>query len=206
MTNEEFLKSITLDGEEWRDVIGFEGMYMIPSYGRCVSLDRVYSDKNNTSKHIIQRLVSFSMVANNYLQYRLWKNNKQYNMLVHRIVADAFIPNPNNYTEVDHIDTNRTNNVVSNLRWCTKSMNQLNPISHKRMSEVKKGKYFGTTKPVVRINPKDPSDIKFYNSASDTHRMDGFNHTKVCAVCRGERFLHGGYRWMWRTDYESSHQ
>lgn len=204
MTNEEFLKSITLDGEEWRDIVGFEGYYIISSYGRCVSLDRVYEDMNRTSKHIKQRLMSFSMVANNYLQYRLWKGNKQYNVLAHRCVAEAFIPNPNNYPEVDHIDTNKTRNTVDNLRWCSRSMNQRNPITRKRNSESKQGKFFGTTKPVVRINPKDAADVKFYISAAEAHRVDGFNQNKVCAVCRGERRLHGGYFWMWGKDYETS--
>lgn len=125
MTNKEFLESITLDGEEWRDVIGFEGYYMVSSLGRCISLNRVYEDNNRSSKYIKQRLVSFTMVANNYLQYRLWKNNKQYNVSAHRLVATAFIPNPNNYPEIDHIDTNKTNNSVSNLRWCTRTMNVL---------------------------------------------------------------------------------
>lgn len=125
MTNKEFLESITLDGEEWRDVIGFEGYYMVSSLERCISLNRVYEDNNRSSKYIKQRLVSFTMVANNYLQYRLWKNNKQYNVSAHRLVATAFIPNPNNYPEIDHIDTNKTNNSVSNLRWCTRTMNVL---------------------------------------------------------------------------------
>jgi hypothetical protein len=206
MTNQEFLESITLEGEEWRDVIGFEGRYKISSFGRCISLSRVCEDNNRVSKYTAQRLISFTMAANNYLQYRLWKENKEYHRFAHRLVAESFLPNPNNYSEVDHIDTNKTNNHVSNLRWASRSMNQLNPISRKKNSDAKKGKYFGTTKPVVRINPKDPTDIKFYVSASETRRADGFNHTKVCAVCRGERKLHGGYFWMWRHDWEASNQ
>lgn len=206
MTNQEFLESITQEGEEWRDVVGFEGRYKISSFGRCVSLSRVCEDNNRVSRHTAQRLISFTMAANNYLQYRLWKENKEYHKFAHRLVAESFIPNPNNYSEVDHIDTNKTNNYVSNLRWASRSMNQLNPISRKKNSDTKKGKYFGTTKPVVRINPKDPTDIKFYVSASETHRTDGFNHTKVCAVCRGERKLHGGFFWMWLSEYEASNQ
>lgn len=209
MTNKEFLESVTLDGEEWRDVIGFEGYYMVSSLGRCVSLNRVYEDNNRSSKYIKQRLVSFTMVANNYLQYRLWKNNKQYNVSAHRLVASAFIPNPNNYPEIDHIDTNKTNNSVSNLRWCTRTMNGLNPISRKKNSDSKKGKpNFQLSKAVVRVNPNNPNDVKFYNSASETKRLDGYNPGHVCEVCRGNghRNMHRGYFWMWLSDYEASNQ
>lgn len=119
------------------------------------------------------------------------------------MVAESFILNPNNYPQIDHIDTNKTNNNVSNLQWCTSSMNHLNPITRKRNSDSKKGIFIHCTKPVVRINPQDPNDVKFYISASETHRNDGYNISKVSSVCRGERKLHKGYKWMWKSDYET---
>lgn len=203
MTNQEFIESISLEGEIWKDVIGFEGLYMISSFGRCISLERIIIDNNGILKYIGQKMISFNMVSGNYLQYRLWKNNKQYNMSIHRLVAIAHIPNPNQYPEVEHIDTNRTNNVVSNLRWATVSMNKLNPITRKRNSESKKGHTFTPVKAVVRINPSNPNDIKFYDSVSQTNKIDNFNASKVASVCRGERKLHSGYKWMFKSDYEA---
>ena len=209
MTNKEFLESITLEGEEWRDVVGYEGLYMVSSYGRCLSMGRITIRKNGIQQYTEPKLISYNMVAGNYLHYRLWKDNREKHMSIHRLVAIAFIPNPNGYLEVDHIDTNKTNNIVSNLRWCTRSMNQQNPITRKRNSLSKLGRTDiakSQKKAVVRINPKDKIDVKFYESASATHREDGFNHSKVCEVCRGERKLHGGYIWMWASDYKASNQ
>ena len=61
------------------------------------------------------------------------------NHFLHRAVAELFIPNPNNYNEVDHIDGNKLNNHYSNLRWCTHKENMLNPITRKQLSEMQKG-------------------------------------------------------------------
>ena len=211
MTNKEFLESITLEGEEWRDVVGYEGLYMISSYGRCVSLKRYITTKEGIKKITEPTLRAYNMVSGNYLVYNLWKENECRHISIHRLVATAFLPNPNNYPEVDHIDTNRTNNVVSNLRWCTTSINRLNPITRKKNSASKKGQYDlnpMAKKPVVRINPHDISDVKFYKSASETKRLDGYNPGHVCEVCRkdGHRKMHKGYFWMWRSDWEASNQ
>lgn len=203
MTNEEFIKSISLKGEEWRDVIGYENLYMISSHGRCISLRRMISDTNNVSKIIEPKLISFTMLPSGYLQYKLWLENKEKHKYIHRIVAEAFIPNPDNYPEVDHIDTNKTNNCVANLQWCTSSMNHLNPITRKRNSNSKKGIFVHCTKPVVRIHPDNPLDTKFYISTMETQRVDGYNSSKVAAVCRGERKSHKGYKWMFKSDYET---
>lgn len=86
---------------------------------------------------------------------------------MHRLVATAFIPNPNNYPCIDHIDTIKTNNHYLNLRWCTNSMNHLNPITRKRNSLSKigaRGIIENKSKPVVRIDPKNPGCIKIYES------------------------------------------
>lgn len=209
MTNNEFLKSITLQGEEWRDVVGYEGLYMISSFGRCVSLGRVIMACNGDEKYVGQKLIAFTMVAGNYLSYRLWRDNKSKAISIHRLVATAFLPNPNNLPEVDHIDTNRTNNVVSNLRWCTISENRLNPITRIKNSLSKTGnpKLIGLNcKPVVRINRHNPKDVKFYESATSASKTDGYNLSHLTAVCRGERKLHRGYVWKWLSDYETPNQ
>lgn len=84
MNNKEFIESITLEGEIWRDVIGYEGLYMVSSYGRCVSLGRIILDTNNISKSIEPKLISFTMQPNGYLQYRLWFENKQ-NQIIYKL-------------------------------------------------------------------------------------------------------------------------
>lgn len=143
------------------------------------------------------------MTNNDYLQTRLWKNNKPHYYYVHRLVAMAFIPNPNNYETVDHIDTNKLNNTLTNLRWCSYSMNNLNPITIGRMlasygKDPKTQRWI--IRPVVRVNPENIDDIKFYESISQT-RKDGFNPSQISSVCKGKRKSYYGYKWYYREDY-----
>lgn len=90
-------------------VKGYEGLYSVLEDGR------VYS-------HHRERIMGYSR-SNGYLRVCLWKNGVQQTFRVHRLVAEAFLPNPNNYPEVNHIDKDRANNRVENLEWCSKSHN-----------------------------------------------------------------------------------
>lgn len=208
MTNKEFLESITLEGEEWRDVVGFEGLYMVSSYGRCISLSRVIVTKNKISMPIIQRILSPVFDSHGYYLYQLWKDNAVHRFSAHRLVSLAFIANPCEYPEIDHIDNDRTNNRVDNLRWCTSSMNKMNPITRKNHSIAMKGRpNIAIMKPVVRINPLIKNDIKIYRSAIDAE-VDGYNSRQIGIICRKDRKVHThrGYMWMFLSDYEASNQ
>ena len=132
MTNEEFIKSISLEGEIWKDVVDYEGLYLVSNKGRIISLSRNIANRYSM-RRIEPKLLNpcTRTVSNNYFFYcvSLWKNNKSKCSRVHRLVAIAFIPNPNNLPEIDHIDTDTSNNKVENLRWCTRLQNANNPIT-----------------------------------------------------------------------------
>lgn len=128
MTNEEFIKSISLEGEEWRDVVGYEDYYMISSFGRVISKRRVIVTprfKRTVPPHIKKSVVQ----KHGYPMVNLHVDRKTQGFLVHRLVALAFIPNPDNKPEVDHINTNRLDARVCNLRWCTSKENNSNTIT-----------------------------------------------------------------------------
>lgn len=112
---------------------------MVSSFGRVISLGRKIV--NNLGVRITDPFIkkNNNITNSGYIQIRLWKNNKCNHLYAHRLVATAFIPNPNNYPCIDHIDTIKTNNHYLNLRWCTNSMNHLNPITRKRNSLSKIG-------------------------------------------------------------------
>lgn len=120
--------------EIWKDIDGFEGMYQISNLGRVKSLPRLSLQKHEIQEKILNTCHS----CGGYVDVSLYKDGKRYHKKPHRLVAEAFIPNPNDLPEVDHIDTNKDNNCVDNLRWCTHSENYENPLTRIRLSEIQK--------------------------------------------------------------------
>lgn len=103
--------------EIWKDIPNYEGLYQVSNLGRVMSL---HSYGGNSS-----RIMKPCGNGTGYLKVMLCKNLQQKQYLVHRLVAMAFIPNPNNYDFVNHKDENKMNNCVENLEWCTKSYNSI---------------------------------------------------------------------------------
>lgn len=122
--------------EIWKDIEGYEGFYQISNLGNIRSLDRWVVNRAGKRQFIRGRLMKpWADSRNCYLEVTLCKNGKERKCLMHRLVASAFIPNPNNYPEVDHIDHNPKNNSVENLRWVTHKENLHN--SYDTMSPVR---------------------------------------------------------------------
>lgn len=109
--------------EEWKDIKGYEGLYQVSNLGRVKSLIGWNGNKYVKREKILK--VSRQEVTKTYCRYKvdLKKNGKRKNFKVHRLVAEAFIPNPNNYREVNHKDSNPLNNCVYNLEWCDRKHN-----------------------------------------------------------------------------------
>jgi hypothetical protein len=123
---------------------------------------------------------------------------------VHRLVAEAFIPNPNNYPTVDHIDRNRQNNKVTNLRWCTLSDNMKNPLTIEHLRKINIGRSLPQNyRPVVSVDKK--GDIKKYESIKSCV-AEGFKSSAISDVCAGRSRTHKGLRWMYLEDYETLNQ
>ena len=130
-----------LKGEIWKDIKNYEGLYKISNYGRVKSLGRYTEYQNCLSD---DRIGIKSRVNEKILKGRLWygyhyvrltKNGKTKGFRVHRLVAEAFIPNPNNNPIINHKDENRLNNHVSNLEWCDCKYNLNYGNSRKKLSE-----------------------------------------------------------------------
>lgn len=135
-----WLSMENFEGEVWKDIPKYEGLYSVSNYGRIKSHDNYLPVKNRwgTTTTRKKRGTIIKAIDNHhgYVEVGLHKNGENNICRIHRIVASVFIPNPYNKPEIDHINTIKTDNRVVNLRWVTKSENMLNPISNARQKIV----------------------------------------------------------------------
>lgn len=183
----------------WKDIDGYEGLYQASNTGKIRSLDRIMLNRwGNGERHKRGKLMKFDLTSNGYLAVNLSKDGIGKRFLVHRIVAQCFIPNPENKPCIDHINTDRTDNRVENLRWVTHRDNQNNPVTKSKM-KLNKSK----AKPILQFS-LDDKFIKRWNSCSDIVRELGYNQGSISACCRNKKnyFTAYGYRWGFEKDYE----
>ena len=200
--------------EEWRDIPGYEGRYQVSSMGRVKSLPKY--------KCYRDRILKGNKDKDGYMSVTLCPNAKKRKVYrVHKLVAMAFIPNPNGYPEIDHINTNPSDNYVDNLRWVTHQMNIMNPITRekkslaskgrtfseetlRKMSEAKKGRKLSkhvvdmlidkNSVPVIMFDD-NWNEIARFNSIKSASIVTGINYRRISDVCLKKRNKAGGYRW-----------
>ena len=123
-----------LFNEVWKPIKGYEGLYEVSNLGNVRSVDRHVMLGNQYCLLNGKPIKPFPN-STGYLRVGLSKNSKDKKYLIHRLVAEAFIPNPNNLPCIDHINTIRDDNKVENLRWCDTAGNLANPITRKKHLE-----------------------------------------------------------------------
>lgn len=111
--------------EVWKDVVGYEGIYRVSSLGRVRSLDHFVKHSNGRDRIQKGRFLKRQFSLKGYFFVSLSRSKKRFHTGVHRLVAMAFIKNPNNKSQVNHIDGNKINNRPSNLEWCTNQENSI---------------------------------------------------------------------------------
>lgn len=122
--------------EVWKDIEGYEGLYQVSNMGRVKSLGAT----NRVGWHLREKILKQTIEPKGYLKVGLRKNNKIQTVRVHRLVANAFLPNPFNLPQVNHKDENKTNNHVENLEWCTNKYNNNYGSKPKKSAEAAKRK------------------------------------------------------------------
>ena len=128
------------------------------------------------------------LTKDGYLRHCLYKHNKRKNLLLHRIIATAFIDNPGKKPQVNHIDENKLNNDLSNLEWCTVRENLIHGTRTKRAAE----KCF---KKVIQLDLND-NVLNEFESMVQAEQETGVSRRNISSCCNGKRKSAGGYKWM----------
>ena len=168
--------------EEWKFISGFESHYMISNLGRVRRLQYTQVDTYGTgrTRTYAEKLVPQYISNSGYLQVDLRTRTQRKRVNVHRLVAQAFIPNPDNLPCVNHKDENKTNNCVDNLEWCTKSYNNSYGTGRKKMVETRtRNGTYKNISPETRIRismalkGKKKSKLHCLHISQSKHRKEG---------------------------------
>jgi hypothetical protein len=187
--------------EVWKDIEGYEGLYQVSNLGRIKSLSRnVYWGKTYASfRFEEEKILNYIYSKNGYLRCQLAKDGKKHNYLVHRLVAMAFISNPDNKPEVNHIDGNKRNNYVTNLEWVTPSENQKHAFSV-GLQKSKWGKANVRAKSILQYD-LEGNLIKEHGCILDAVKFINkkpASRLYVTRCCQGKQKTAYGYVWKYK--------
>lgn len=205
VNSERWLDLKDLLNEEWKDIKDYEGLYQVSNYGRIKSF-----------KYKKTRILKASAISTErYFVLTLSKNNIKRYTTVHRLVAQMFIPNPNNYSIINHKDCNKHNNHANNLEWCTISYNMLHAIKNGKINiEYLKSKiphYYGKQNHnsravfVYNLDNKYIGKFDCIREAKDSLNINAPNaSTHIVQCCKGKRNKAYGYKWRYADERAST--
>lgn len=191
--------------EVWKDIEGYEGLYQVSNLGNVKSLDRTQIQKRGDlyyNRKYKGQIIKPHLTHKGYCAIGVTKNNKHKNFSVHRLVAKAFIPNPENKPEVNHIDGNKQNNMVNNLEWCTRSENLKHAYNSKLKICTKKHRETAKYQCKKNFNKKilqydlNGDFIKEWNSITEASNFYNISISCISQCCQG--ITKSAYKYIWR--------
>lgn len=191
-----------MEEEIWKDIEGYCGRYSISNFGRIRSNFR-FKNKIKNNDVIYLKLQTN---VNGYYANNLYDNEVNTKMrTIHRLVANAFIPNPNNLPCINHIDGNKLNNRVDNLEWCTYSRNNKHAYDvglKSASNREKNGCNSVFSKKIYQLTP-DGIFIKEWDSLATVEKETGFHKSYICRCANFEKhcLTANGYRWIYKEDF-----
>jgi hypothetical protein len=177
--------------EIWKDVPGYEGLYEISNFGNVMSL--------NYRGHGYRKQLTPKCNNAGRLWVELCKNGERKPWLIHRLVGMVFIPNPNEYPQINHKDENPKNNVVSNLEWCTREYNiQYYRDRHPERPPFRPSRNYRVRSniPVIQLT-KDGTVVRRWDNSCQVKKTMGWSDWSVAECCRGNRKTAYGFIWKY---------
>lgn len=186
-----------MNKEKWKPIKGFENLYEVSDKGRVRRIK--YENAGNRAQHELPYYLKPRIDKDGYYRYALSKNNKYKYIGAHRLVAEAFIPNSNNYPCIDHIDACKSNNIKENLEWVTVLENNLRTIKrgNKNMKNNK------SSKAILQYDLQG-NFIKEWVGAAEIERQLGIPHSNIGRTCKGKYKQSHGYIWKFKESQETS--
>lgn len=178
--------------ESWRDIAGYEGKYQVSNLGNVRAL--------NFHRQGQPKLLKLLPSMDGYFQVALWKDSKAKFFRVHRLVAQAFISNPDNKPLINHINGIKTDNKAENLEWCTLLENKHHAITTGLEKVI--GHENHNAKAVAQYD-KDGALIKTYQCMKYASEATNIRYTNISQVCHGHRKTAGGYVWRFYEEEQS---
>lgn len=184
----------------WKEISGTDGAYFVSDAGEVRSIDRYIVCKDGKAKHRKGHVLTGTKNSMGYLRVQIWRNGRKQRCFVHRLVAEAFVDNPNSLPVVNHKDFNPLNNRANNLEWCTERQNydySYNRGRYKRTDAWKSNLQDTLVnvmgKPVIGTRVSDGAELHF--QSVNATRTVGFQPSCVSNCCQGKRASHKGYAW-----------
>ena len=170
--------------EQWKAIDGYEGIYEVSDLGRIKSLNYKRTRK--------EKILKPRKHTCGYLMVSLYKDGKVEQPKIHRLVAEAFIPNPNNLDTVNHKDEVKTNNTVTNLEWMSIKDNNNYGTHNKRVGE-------SLSKQVQMFDKSTGELLATFPSTIEAWRVTGIHKSNISKCCLGKQKSAGGYIWKYLT-------
>lgn len=190
VNSERWLSLENLLDEEWKDIKDYEGLYQISNYGRVKSL----ANKSN-HKYVLILKISISR----YCRISLNKNSKTTSFDIHRLVANAFIPNLNNYPVINHKNGIKTDNRVYNLEWCTQRYKTIHAIKT-GLKKANKNEQNNKSMPILQLD-LDNNILNYFPSIMEAERKTKIKNANIARACK-KHINACGFKWRYVNDVE----
>lgn len=174
--------------EIWKDVVGYEGLYQVSNFGQVKRLNTHQTTATGVSRKLKGHIVK-NYIKAQYLYCDLTSNKNTKHHRIHRLVAEAFLENPNNLPQVNHKDENKLNNNVNNLEWCDSKYNTRYGARSQKIAKAlgKKVEQYDETGRLLNE----------YNSISDCSRKTGYSISLISRCCNKYN-MNKAYGYVWK--------